>query len=102
MKMSNRTALVLFALLVFALQSGLSQELTQAHRDSFAKCKELQGEGKWTEAREIATGLASEFASAPASRTKLVFTNELAPPILAASALIAPARRATSAAVSAF
>lgn len=55
-----------------------AQDLTQAHRDAFARCRELQQTGDWLAAREIARELASAFAGAPASQHRLAFTNELA------------------------
>ena len=56
----------------------LSQELTQDHRDQFANCRELQKQGNWREARNLASTLVSTFQNAPASQYRLAFTNELA------------------------
>lgn len=55
-----------------------AQDLTQAHRDAFARCRELQQGGDWIAAREIARELATAFAGAPPSQHRLAFTNELA------------------------
>jgi len=57
---------------------AFAQELTHAHRDAFARCRELQQAGDWLAAREVAKELVAAFAAAPASQHRLAFTNELA------------------------
>ncbi|NRB74745.1 MAG: tetratricopeptide repeat protein, partial [Verrucomicrobiales bacterium] len=65
-------------IILLATVSGGAQDLTQAHREQHTRCRSLQEEGRWQEAREVALELVSEFSDAPPSQHKLVFTNELA------------------------
>ncbi|HRQ89672.1 MAG TPA: tetratricopeptide repeat protein, partial [Bacteroidia bacterium] len=55
-----------------------AQELTQAHRDAFARCRELQKSGDWIAARDTARELVATFRNAPPSQYQLAFTVELA------------------------
>lgn len=68
------------ACLLGALMAGTApaRDLTQADRDAFARCRELQAAGDWTGAREIARELATAFAGAVPSQHRLAFANELA------------------------
>ncbi len=56
----------------------IAVELTEAHRAQFARCKELQAEGKWRDAREIIRQLVGTFEGDDPSQHQLAFTNELA------------------------
>lgn len=66
-----------FAILMLTCQ-GQTQELTQSHRDAFARCRKLQETGDWLAAREVAHELVSFFSGAAPSQHRLAFTNELA------------------------
>lgn len=76
----HRTRGLHLGLLAFAFwQAGaVARDLTQEHRDAFARCRQLQEDGDWLAAREIATALVREFDGAPPSQHRLAFTNELA------------------------
>lgn len=76
----HRTRGLHLGLLAFAIwQAGaVAQDLTQEHRDAFARCRQLQEEGDWLAAREIAAALVREFDGAVPSQHRLAFTNELA------------------------
>lgn len=67
-----------FLLIPWVASALFAQDLTQAHRDAFARCRELQQGGDWQGAREVARGLVADFAKGPASQHRLAFTNELA------------------------
>jgi len=61
----------------FAIQLP-AQDLTPAHREAFARCRQLQQTGDWQAAREVARDLVAAFADGPASLHRLAITNELA------------------------
>lgn len=67
-----------FLLIPWMASSLFAQELTPAHREAFARCRELQQAGDWPAAREVARELVAAFAGGPASQHRLAFTNELA------------------------
>ncbi|MCB1205261.1 MAG: CHAT domain-containing protein [Verrucomicrobiae bacterium] len=66
------------ALFILGLSGGVARDLTQADRDAFARCRELQKAGDWIAAREIARQLEAAFAGDPPSQHRLAFVNELA------------------------
>lgn len=70
----------LFAIscVTFAWIAASAAELTEQHRSQHTYCRELQQDGKWQEARDIAMELVAAFANDAPSRHQLVFTNELA------------------------
>lgn len=76
---SRRNALAAAGLAVALLLTGSwAQELSSGQRQAFERCRSLQAEGRWLEAREVAADLVRQFQSGPDSRFKLAFANELA------------------------
>jgi len=63
---------------LFSALTSQARDLTQADRDAFARCRELQKSGDWLGARDIARELATAFAADPPSQHRLAFLNELA------------------------
>lgn len=76
--MSSRRFTLPILICLAAATAARAQDLTQEHRDAFARCRELQQAGDWVAARGIAKELVAAFASAPPSQHRLAFTNELA------------------------
>jgi CHAT domain-containing protein/tetratricopeptide (TPR) repeat protein len=76
---SRRISLGVVCLAVaFLLTGSWAQELSSGHRQAYERCRSLQTEGNWREAREVAADLVRQFQSEPDSRFKLAFANELA------------------------
>ena len=70
--------LTLVGVLATLVTDAPAQDLTTAHREAFARCRELQKAGDWEGARKVAGELVAAFAGAPPSQHRLAFVNELA------------------------
>lgn len=78
MKPFNCRTIVAASVALLASTAGSALELSQEHRDAYARCRALQEQGNWSEAREVIRELAATFASSPPSAHRLAFENELA------------------------